>query len=69
MSTTTYHGPGHARPQRIERPRTVWMVYVAEPGVPPMPVGFYDRERAVAWAAASEHRHFRFAPLTVRDAT
>jgi hypothetical protein len=47
----------------------VWVVYKVVPGEPPEPVGFYDRARAVAWAAASEHRHLKAKPLQVRDAS
>jgi hypothetical protein len=66
--TTTFHAPGHARHVRVERPAAVWIVYKVVPGEPPEPVGFYDRQRAVAWAAASEHRHLKPKPLQVKDA-
>jgi hypothetical protein len=68
VTTTTYHAPGHARPARVERPTAVWVVYNVTPGQPPEPVAFYDRQRAVAWAAASEHRHLKPRPMAVKDA-
>jgi hypothetical protein len=48
-------------------PSMVWLVYTTDPGEPPYAHGFYDRERALAWAAASEHRHMKRAPIKMKD--
>ena len=49
-------------------PSAVWTVWEATPGTTPFQTAFYDRERAVAWAAAAPHRHFRASPVRIKDA-
>jgi hypothetical protein len=50
-------------------PAKLWLVWEAAPGTTPMPSGFYDRERALAWAAASPHRHMKSTPVCIKDAS
>lgn len=49
-------------------PTAVWLVWEAAPGTTPMPTAFYERERAIAWAAADPHRHMKSTPVRIKDA-
>lgn len=50
-------------------PTAVWVVWDATPGTTPCQTAFYDRERAVAWAAADPHRHLKARPVRIKDAS
>jgi hypothetical protein len=49
-------------------PGEVWEVFTLGSGQPLTVVGFYDRDKAVAYAEAGENRHLKSRPLKIMDA-
>jgi hypothetical protein len=52
----------------LGHPDEVWTVYTVITGRPIDVAGFYDREKAQAYAAAEHGRYLKTAPLKIMDA-
>ena len=52
----------------LGHPKEVWQVYVISPHTELKVLGFYDREKALAFVRAGPDRHLKTYPLPIEDA-